>query len=222
MLGWLIAIAVAALIVALADRATALAVRYLMATTIQIGTGSAARPAISFAGRAFLPQFAAGRYREIRVSVGACAVGGLGLCAVNARLTEVRAPLAWLARARKASPGQVAILVGGLDATAVIGLAELSERLPAGLRLLAQGADLRITGTYLLMPVRGTLAVTASRDRIVITPKLRGVSASIDFAIALPALPDRLGVASVRVTDVGLEVDFSGTGVELRNPSAPG
>lgn len=238
MLSGLIAVAAfLALSAVPADRLLASVVRRRVSLAVQAANAAAAAPAVSFAGRAFLPQLLAGRFREVRVTIGACAPGGFDLAGVTARLTDVRAPLLRLAvpaaarpgqacpgqaRPGQARPGPVAILAGGLNATAVIGLAVLSARLPSGLRLRPHGKDLRITGTYLLVPVRGTLAVTASGDQITVTPKLTGVTAPVGFVITLPGLPRQVAITAVSVTPAGLEIALAGEAVELRDPSTSG
>lgn len=226
--GWLIAAAAALVLGAVpADRLLAAVARRRLAIMIQAACRAAGRPVISFAESAFVPRLLAGRFREIEVTIGACVPGGLDVMGITARLTDVRVPPGRLIAAASSAvirapaagaaraPRPSLVVAGGLEATAVIGLSALSARLPSGLRLLQHGRDLRVTGTYLMVPVRGTLAVAAGRDRITVTPKLTGVTAPVGFVISLPGLPRRVTVTAVTVTAAGLEVRLGGAGVEL-------
>lgn len=212
MLSGLVAAIVAAALAAVpADRLLAAAARRRVAARVQVICGAASAPVIRLSGP-FLPQLLAGRYREVQVRIGTCAVGGIGLAGLTAHLTEVRAPLRGLIASRPAP-----VLAGKLSAVAVIGLADLSARLPSGLQVRPHGQDLRITGNYRRVPVRGTLAVKAGRDQITVTPKLTGVGAPVGFVIGLPGLPPQLAIVALRVTGDGIEVTVHGIGVVLAN-----
>jgi hypothetical protein len=67
----------------------------------------------------------------------------------------------------------------------------------------------------LLMPVTGTLAISADRQRISVVPKVLGVPSLMAFVIGLPGLPPELTIDSVQVTDAGLEITLRGENVNL-------
>ena len=65
------------------------------------------------------------------------------------------------------------------------------------------------------MPVSGTLAVRADRQRISVIPKVLGVPSLVGFVIALPGLPPRLTIDTLDVTDAGLEITMRGENIDL-------
>src|SRR5579875_3637495 len=168
-------------------------------------------PEVTIAG-AFLPQLARGVFRRIDVRAGAFRAGGLEFSGVTASLAGVRAPLP-----ARSGAGPVAARV---TAVATIPLATLAGRLPGGLTLRAEGNTIRLAGSVLGMPVRGTLAVSAMPRALTVTPRLTGMPAIAGFVIDLAALPPGLAVSSVNVAAVGLEVRLEGREVRL-GPAGP-
>jgi len=170
-----------------------------------LGNGSGAEVRITSAP--FLTQLAAGVYREIEVTAGAFTVGGLEFRGLSARLSQVHAPVPRLRRR--------GLVAGQVTAIMTMPLSVIADRLPRGLELRRQGADLAISGWALLMPVSGTLAVTADGQRISVVPRVLGVPSLVGFAVALPGLPPELYIQALQVTDTGLEVTVSGDNVNL-------
>ena len=171
-----------------------------------LGSGSGAEVRITNAP--FLTQLAAGVYREIEVTAAAFTAGGIEFGGLSARLSQVRAPVRRLLARRGLVAGQVTAIM-------TMPLSVLADRLPRGLELRRQGADLAISGWALLMPVTGTLAVTADGQRISVVPRVLGVPALVGFVVALPGLPPELSIKALQVTDTGLEVTVSGKNVNL-------
>jgi len=171
-----------------------------------LGNGSGAEVRITSAP--FLTQLAAGVYREIEVTAGAFTVGGLEFRGLSARLSQVHAPVRRLL-------GRRGLVAGQVTAIMTMPLSVIADRLPRGLELRRQGADLAISGWALLMPVSGTLAVTADGQRISVVPRVLGVPSLVGFVVALPGLPPELYIQALQVTDTGLEVTVSGDNVDL-------
>ena len=213
MLTAVIAIVAVALALAVSDRVTArLVTRRVARRVAQLVTsaeGAGQPPRITVAGVPFLTQFLAGRYRRVDITMAAFAMNGVEFSSLAATLTGVRAPL----RPLLAGDGLVA---GTVAAAVTLPLAVLARRLPAGLTVGAKDGDLRISGTMLLLPVSGRLAVTAEPRRLCFTPLGVGrIPALVGFVLAVPGLPDRLSIEAVRVTAAGLVVSLGGTDVVL-------
>ena len=171
-----------------------------------LGNGSGAEVRITSAP--FLTQLAAGVYREIEVTAAAFTVGGLEFRGLSARLSQVQAPVRRLL-------GRRGLVAGQVTAIMTMPLSVIADRLPRGIELRRQGADLAISGWALLMPVSGTLAVTADGQRISVVPRVLGVPSLVGFVVALPGLPPELYIQALQVTDTGLEVTVSGDNVNL-------
>ena len=163
---------------------------------------------VRIVGVPFLTQVAAGVYREVDVTLECFTAGGIEFRAAAVRLRQVRAPLRLLLAGRGLVAGQVSAL-------ATIPFSALTSRLPPGLVVRRQGAELRVSGSMLLMPVTGTLAISADRQRISVVPKVLGVPSLMAFVIGLPGLPPELTIDSVQVTDAGLEITLRGENVNL-------
>jgi hypothetical protein len=168
--------------------------------------GSAAT--VRIVGVPFLTQLAAGVYREVEVTLECFTAGGIEFRTCTMRLRRVRAPLRLLLAGRGLVAGQVSALT-------TIPFSALTSRLPPGLVVRRQGAELRVSGSMLLMPVTGTLAISADRQRISVVPKVLGVPSLMAFVIGLPGLPPELTIDSLQVTDVGLEITLCGEDVNL-------
>jgi hypothetical protein len=159
-------------------------------------------------GTPFLTQLATGVFREVVVSLDRFIIGGVEFRACTARLRRVRAPLRLLLAGRGLVAGQVSALT-------TIPFSALTSRLPPGLVVRRQGAELRVSGSMLLMPVTGTLAISADRQRISVVPKVLGVPSLMAFVIGLPGLPPELTIDSLQVTDAGVEIMLRGENVNL-------
>ena len=197
----------------------------------RLGTTSA--PAVRIARAPFLTQLLSGVYHQVDVTAGPCQTGGMALLGLTASLSRIRAPLRLLAAARgtpseratAAAPGTAAargtadggrgLVAGEVRAVATIPLSAVGDRLPPGLILRRQGTELAVSGFVLLMPVSGTLAIRADRQRISVVPKVLGVPSLVGFVIALPGLPPRLTIDRLDVTDTGLEVTMRGEDIDL-------
>lgn len=171
-----------------------------------LGSGSGA--AVRITSAPFLTQLAAGVYREIEVTAAAFTAGGIEFRGLRARLSHVHAPVRRLQARRGLVADQVTAIM-------TIPLSVIADRLPRGLQLRRRGADLAIFGWAPLMPVSGTLAVTADGQRISVVPRVLGVPSLVGFVVALPGLPPELCIEALQVTDTGLEVTVSGDNVNL-------
>ena len=171
-----------------------------------LGSGSGA--AVRITSAPFLTQLAAGVYREIEVTAAAFTAGGIEFRGLSARLSRVHAPVRRLLARRGLVADQVTAIM-------TIPLSVIADRLPRGLQLRRRGADIAVFGWAPLMPVAGTLAVTADGQRISVVPRVLGVPSLVGFVVALPGLPPELCIEALQVTDTGLEVTVSGDNVSL-------
>ncbi len=197
-------------LLAAVDRILAAAVADQISVRVAVANDLQARPSVRVLGFPFLTQLASGDYREVAVTLSSLTAGGVELSELDARFTGVHAPMGNLRW-----PGRSEITAEHARATAIVGFGVLSQRLPPGLVLSPVGSELRITSTVLGVPVPGTLALSVSPAGITITPRITGVPAMVGFVIPLRALPLRLSVTSVSVTEQGLRVNASGRNVRL-------
>ncbi len=215
----LITILVLIALLAVLDRALAAAIAVRIGERVAVANDLRARPSVQMLGFPFLTQLASGDYREVSVTLGSVTAGGVELAELDARFTGVHAPL------RKILwPGGADITAERARATALVPFPVLSRRLPPGLMIGQAGSQLRVISTVLGVPVPGTLALSVSADGITITPRLSGMPALVGFVIPLRALPLRLAVTAVSVTDQGLRVSAAGRNVRLaagRTEKAP-
>lgn len=213
MLTAVVAAVALALVLAVSDRLAARLVTRRVGQRVAAAAEAGRPPRIHIAGAPFLTQFLRGCYRRVDVSIAAFGMNGVEFSGLVATLAEVRAPLSAVAGG--------GLIAGRVTATVTIPLAVLRRRLPAGLDVHAHGGDLRISGTLLLVPVSGTLAVTAEPRRLCFTPLGVGrIPALVGFVLAVPGLPDRLAIEAVQVTSAGLVVTLRGTEVVVGNPAA--
>ena len=215
----LITIPVLIALLAVLDRALAAAIAVRIGERVAVANDLRARPSVQVLGFPFLTQLASGDYHEVSVTLGSVTAGGVELAELDARFTGVHASL------RKILwPGLSDITAEHASATALVPFTALSQRLPPGLTLSQAGSQLRVISTVLGVPVPGTLALSVSADGITITPRLSGMPALVGFVIPLRALPLRLAVTAVSVTDQGLRVSAAGRNVRLaagRTEGAP-
>jgi hypothetical protein len=209
-----------------ADRLLALIAVRRVARHLTERLGATSAPVVRIAGVPFLTQLLSGVYRQIDLAAGPCQTGGMELLGLTASLSRVRAPLRLLATARGPAgargttargpaDGGRGLVAGEVRAVATFPLSAVGDRLPPGLILRRQGTELAVSGFVLLMPVSGTLAIRADRQRICVVPKVLGVPSLVGFVIALPGLPPRLTIDTLDVTDTGLEVTMRGEDVDL-------
>jgi DUF2993 family protein len=201
-----VAVGVAAIIAA--DRLLAAVAIRRIARGVALASHARVAPQVRIGGPVFLTQLLAGVYREVEVMLGACTLGGVDFAELSVQLTRVRAPVRQLLAGHPATAGQ-------LTATGMIPYSVLSDRLPPGLTIRPRGGDLRISGTILGVPALGIVSVSAETEKIRITPKLAGLPSLVGFVIELPAMPPQVRIASVRVTEGGLEVACRGADLPL-------
>jgi hypothetical protein len=191
-----------------ADRLLAVLVGRTAGRRLAAALGGGSGAAVRITSAPFLTQLAAGVYRNIEVSAAVFTAGGIEFRGLSARLSQVHAPMRRLLARR-------GLVAGKVTAIMTIPLSLIADRLPRGLELRRNGADLAISGWAMLVPVSGTLAVTADGQRISVVPRMLGVPSLVGFAVALPGLPRELCITDIRVSDGGLEVTVSGDNVNL-------
>jgi hypothetical protein len=206
----LITILVLIALLAVLDRALAAAIAAQIGERLAIANDLPARPSVRVLGFPFLTQLAFGDYHEVSVTLGSVSAGGVEFSELHVRFTGVHASLGKILW-----PGRSDITAEHASATALVPLAILSQRLPPGLTLSQAGSQLRIISTVLGVPVPGTLTLSVAADGITITPRLSGVPALVGFVIPLQALPLRLALTAVSVTEQGLRVSAAGQNVRL-------
>lgn len=209
MLSALLAAVAAVAVVTAADRLLARIAARRIGRSVQRISAAPDPASVRIAGGPFVVQLLGGRYRAIEVTLGACQAGAVELASLTGTLSQVRAPLRALAHGGSITAGRV-------TACGTVPLSALARRLPAGLRLSLENGNLRLTGTFLRVPVTGTLGIRADREQIVFTPKITGIPAPVGFVLSLAALPGGLKITAVRPTAAGLELEAAGAGVSLR------
>ena len=200
-------------LLAVVDRVLAAAVGVHIGDRVASANDLQARPSVRVLGFPFLTQLASGDYREVAVMLGSLTAGDVELSDLDARFTGVH-----MSSGRRPRPGRSEITAEHASATAIVPFTVLSQRLPPGLTLSQAGSNLRIMSTVLGRPVPGTLALGVSAAGITITPRFTGMPALVGFVIPIQALPLRLSVTSVSVTEHGLRVSASGRDVRLGHP----
>jgi hypothetical protein len=209
----LVLIVLTALLAAL-DRVLAAAVADQISDRVASANDLLSRPSVRVLGFPFLTQLASGAYRQVAITLASSVTaGGVELSELDACFTGVRASVGRLLWPGGSGPSE--ITAERASATALVPFTALSQRLPPGLTLSQAGSDLKVTSTVLGVPLLGTLALSVSAAGITITPRIIGVPALVGFVIPLQALPLRLSVTSVSVTEQGLRVSAAGRNVRL-------
>ena len=168
---------------------------------------TAAVPEVRIGGP-FLVQLIGGRYRKVRLSVGAFTAGGMEFGGLDATLAKVRAPV----RRLRASRGLVA---GEIAATVAIPFSALSDRLPPGFAFRRRGADLTVHGWALAVPVTGVVEISADLRWISVIPRVAGIPSLVGFKFELPAMPQSVEITAISVADSALTVTMAGRDVHL-------
>ncbi len=197
-------------LLAAVDRVLAAAVAVHIGDRVASANDLSARPSVRVLGFPFLTQLASNDYREVAVMLGSLTAGDVELSDLDARFTGVRVSLG-----RMPWPDHSEITAKHASATAIVPFTVLSQRLPPGLTLSQAGGNLRVTSTVLGVPVPGKLALSVSAAGIMITPHLTGMPALVGFVIPVQALPLRLSVTSVSITEQGLRLSASAQNVRL-------
>jgi DUF2993 family protein len=220
---FLIALAVLAVVFVATDRVAVAVAENRISDRAAVAYGLPVKPQVDIAGFPFLTQVLAGDYREIDLRARGIQFGGATLTQLRARLTGVHASLGQVL-------GHGAATVTARDAvgSAIIGFAELDQRLPHGVRLSPDGNHLRVSGRLTYRGVRMRLSapvslrITATGIRVtpvaVTTAGGSGGQAPaavsrlgrhvprLSIDITLRTLPLHLRVRSVSVTRSGLRI----------------
>lgn len=159
-------------------------------------------------GGSFLIQLIGGRYREVRLRAAAFTAGGVEFGGLDASLTNVRAPLRGLLAGR-------GLVASEIKATVAIPFSALSQRLPPGFAFRRRGRELAIHGSALMVPVTGTVEISADLRRISVNPRVAGIPSLIGFRIDLPAMPAAVEVTSISVGETALTVTMAGRDVHI-------
>lgn len=190
-----------------ADRGAAWIARRRVAELIGTAWRATAAPRLRIGGP-FLIQFIGGRYREVRLGVGAFTAGGVAFSGLDATLANVRAPVRGLLAGR-------GLVAGVITATVAIPFSALNERLPPGFALRRRGSELAVHGWALAVPVTGTVEISADLRRISVNPRVAGIPSLVGFRIELPAMPQAVEITSISVADTALTVAMAGRDVRI-------
>lgn len=217
----LIALLVLAVLFVAGDRIAAAVAENEVAGRVAAAYDLPARPHVTVQGFPFLTQALLGNYSEIDVSAASVRSDGVVLTDLHARFTGVHASLSQML-----GHGAASVTAGRAAGSAIVGFADLSRRLPSGLKLVPDGKDLTVSGTYsyqgVSVPLSATVALSAAQSGIRVTAEHVKVSGGLSlptsllghlsFVVPLQSLPLHLRLTSVRVTPAGVRV-----GVSARN-----
>lgn len=218
------------LVAVAADRVAVAVVDRAIATRLAAAGGLSAQPQVDVRGFPFLTQAVRGRYDDVAVQATGVPAGALRLQSFSARLQGVAVPLG------TALSGSVtAVPVDRIDATALVGYAELSARVAdRGLSVTAAPDGLvRVTGRVTVLG-RALEASALSRPRlqgaqIVVTAERfevgstaadavlsRALGSRLDFRLTLGALPFGLRLTSLAAGPDGVTLGARSDGAVLR------
>jgi hypothetical protein len=181
-------------------------------------------PTVEVRGIPFLTQAVAGRYEEIRVSMGSMTTpDGAQISRIDAVLHGVNAPLMDLIQ----NTSKASITADSVTGTVVISRKTLDSRAPRGLHVQGNGDDtLQVTGKLTVagieIPVTAKMKIEVVQGGVRLTPEnVNGIqvpnaSRLLSFNVPIKDLPLNLKIEKVRTTSEGLAVDGSATDVPLR------
>ncbi len=222
-----VALVVLAVVLVAADRIAVAYAQREVAQRLQTSYDLSNRPSVKVEGFPFLTQVAMGHYDDIRVHTGGLTARGVPIEELHVRLLGVEAPLRELLSNQRS-----AMRAASAEATAVVPLAQIRERVPEGITLDAQGKMLRLSGQASLLgrsvPVsvmanvsvdEGDVLVTATRVSMNGNPVDGAVGERLEerysFTISLGDLPAGLRPTGVAVTTEGLRITATARDVLL-------
>ncbi|HEY6276781.1 MAG TPA: DUF2993 domain-containing protein [Streptosporangiaceae bacterium] len=217
----LIAAAVLIAVLVAADRIAVAAAENQIGARVAATYGLPDKPRVAIAGFPFLTQVVTGDYRQISVHATGVQAGGATLRWLSARLTGVHVSLPQVL-----GHGAGTVTASRATGSALIGFAELDQRLPPGVRLSQAGHRLRVSGELseggVRLPVSATVALRVTPVGIQIASRAvrtagrrlpvylaRRYLPRLSFDIPLRTLPLHLRVTSVAVTSAGLRIGAS-------------
>lgn len=217
--GWLVAAVVVVALAVTADRVAEHVAQDVLASRAAGELG--VRPAVEIGGFPFLTQALGGRYRDLRLSAPAVREAGVALADVDVRLTGAHVPLSAVLRGTVGS-----VPVDGLRVQALLPYDALAARAGGGVRLAADPAGVRVSGTVRVLGQRLPATAVASlavRDgQLVLTAgqvQAAGVSVpvpgALDVQVPVPELPYGVQLTGATAGPRGVTVTGSATGTVL-------
>ena len=234
--GLFIALAIVVVLLIAADRIALVVADNQIADRVQKSQQLSAHVHVSIKGFPFLTQVLGGRYHEVDVSVRNVTQGGLTVDKLTVRAHGVNVPLS------KVVSGSVTeVPVDRADAVVTLDYpnlnAYIASQLGQVLKVSAKNGNLRLTGT-LPFPPRISLSAQAQIDvsgsAITLRPialasllaKLpgNGVTAAkveqfLTVRLPISQLPFGIQLQRAKVTDTGLVIAASASGLTIRAPS---
>src|SRR5215472_670983 len=221
-------LAVLAVLLVAADRIAVAVAENQVSDRLTSAYGLPDKPGVSITGFPFLPQVAAGDYRQIDVSASQVPADGATLHDLKVRLSGVHATVGQLL-----GNGSSMVTADRAAGSAMVGFGTVDRRLPGGLRLHPDGKNLSVSGRLAFhgahIPVSATVAVGVSDSGIKVSPVrvdvpglpgLPGVpvsaySSQLHVVVPLSTLPLHLRLTSVHVTPDGLRIAASARHVQF-------
>jgi len=225
--GLLILLVVLGCLLVVADRVAVAVAEDRVADRIAEQGGLSGPPEVDIAGTPFLTQALAGRYDEVRITLGAADLGQPEGTGADVTLRGVEVPLSdVLAGSVQQVP------VDRLDGTATLSYGLLSAQLGGDTRLEREGDGLRVTRTVELLgrqvPLTASGDVTVEgSDLVVDVDEASGAGVDLpgvvveragdllDLRYTVPPLPFGLQFTDVRPADDGVVVDVEATGTVI-------
>ena len=210
--GWIVALGLLALLVALFVIADHIAKTYAenaIASKLQSSSGLSTKPSVAIEGFPFLTQVAARDIRAIDLSASDIQTGKLDISSVKAKATGVHLNSSF----NNATIDQI-------TGTALISFDALANATGAqGVTITADPAGGPNAAKVSVGPLTATARIvqTGSSQITVRVESLNGFAASSfpDYTIQVPKLPAGLQVRGVSVTDQGITVDVSAQNTSL-------
>jgi hypothetical protein len=182
------------------------------------------KPKVSIKGFPFLTQAIGGHYQRIDVEIGDFTQLGVHLNGTIVTLTGVTAPLS---DAVHGDPSR--IVADTATSTATVGYDDVDREAPKGMKVSAEGSELRVHGPVnvlgLTRTVTATVAVRPSGRSVKVLPQtvksggttipIALVQQAFSFTIPVQGLPLGTRISEVLVQPDGLRVSATGQDVKL-------
>lgn len=208
------------IVLAVGDRVVAAGVERELASEIAAATETSETPTVEVEGVPFLTQAVAGRYEEVRFTLGSFSYGGVPVEDLRGAAYGVRAPLTDVLRNRARVVADRIAVTGTIPEGTVDGfapegvkVAARDGRLVATGELPVAGRRVRFDAQLRVELVNGEIKVIAERIEGVPDALARLVSYTIPFK---GRLPFDVKVTSVRSVPGGLEFSAESNDVPIR------
>lgn len=211
----------------LADRAGESYASNLIADQLTSELQLPQKPSVTVTGTPFLTQWAAGDYREIRITIPTLTTHSVTVEDVDATLQNVHTQ-----RFLTSGSGLGSATAGSVHLSGLVPFSAL--HLPSGFTVSASGSQLKVSGTVSILgfavPVSALERISLQGSTVTFTPgrveaQVDGVdvnvpsdvAAQLHLSVDVSGLPFGVQVTSVAVNSAGLVATAQGQNVSLRS-----